>query len=1100
MNTSWLSNGGMRLAAAVVFGCMLPGSAPAQTYPLLYRPVTAEYSTTLDRIVLIAANPNQLHIYDPTTQNDVAVNLLKPPLSLSISLDGTRAAVGHDALISIVNLLSASVEKTLSVSATVNSVVMGSDWVYILSYNSGTTAVQISTGAVVPQPAKGNSPRYYGGAQGRMHPSGTAIYTTDDGSSPDILQDVTVSTGPVTNVSDGPYWGEYPVCGGVWFSPDGSRVYTGCGTAFQALPQNPVNPGNVAMNDDGVYWTTLSGAPQVRSLSESAAAGRVAVVPASLLDSSPPVIVSDSQVLLYDSIYLDPAGVFQLPGFAAGNYLYPAHGQQVFYNSTGTALYVVMQADSSSGLLNDFAIQVYPLTGLAACAPAFSSPSVTAAATGTIGTVSITAPASCIYQASSTANWIQAVSGAYGSGNGVLTYIIRPNQGATARTGTIMLGSQSFTITQFAPSSAGLLTELSFSVVGADYSKTLDRAILLVASPKELHVYDPVAGADQIVNLPKVPLCLSVSPDGKSVAVGYDGWVSVVDLTAAAITKTYRAFTDVHSIALGGTGYIYAYPLLDNSYLFNIATATGNMTAVTNLSGGRYPRVSFDDSVYYTEAAEWDISQGLARQTTGYLQSGICAPFWLTEGWRMITSCGKAYVTIPASAFDLQYLGSFSAAPSIRWADESVRLYATLVIPGTAGSTPQGDTSVQIYGDEWVFAGSFVLPSFNVGSASYPGHGRYVFWDRAEDRFTVVEQADSTAQLTADYGVAVYSLTAPAAGCSFALDTYSASFHAEGGVGYPNVYTGSGCIWQAASTVSWITVVGAAGFGASSVNTLAYFVSTNTSPVARTGSLTIGGQTLTVTQAGATKVGIFRSGFLWLLDQDGNRQFDSPPDRVLAFGGIGGDVPITGDWSGTGTTKIGIYRASNGLFLLDYNGNGTFDGCSIDRCYQYFPSPTAGDVPVTGDWIGSGTTKIGIYRPGTGQWFLNTTSTGIYTSGDDLVTNYGGLAGDVPVTGDWTGSGITKIGIFRAGFLWILNITGSGTFSTADEVFPFGGIAGDVPVVGDWSGTGASSVGVFRLGFFWVLDTNGDHVFTPGVDQAFAFGGIAGDKPVAGDW
>src|SRR5207248_2427013 len=65
------------------------------------------------------------------------------------------------------------------------------------------------------------------------------------------------------------------------------------------------------------------------------------------------------------------------------------------------------------------------------------------------------------------------------------------------------------------------------------------------------------------------------------------------------------------------------------------------------------------------------------------------------------------------------------------------------------------------------------------------------------------------------------------------------------------------------------------------------------------------------------KPGIFRSGFLWLLDVDGNRQFNSPPDGVYAFGGVAGDIPIVGDWNGSGTVKVGIYRPSNGFFLLD---------------------------------------------------------------------------------------------------------------------------------------------------------------------------------------
>jgi hypothetical protein len=239
-------------------------------------------------------------------------------------------------------------------------------------------------------------------------------------------------------------------------------------------------------------------------------------------------------------------------------------------------------------------------------------------------------------------------------------------------------------------------------------------------------------------------------------------------------------------------------------------------------------------------------------------------------------------------------------------------------------------------------------------------------------------------------------------------------------------------------------------------------------------------------------------------------------DLVEAFGGIPGDVPVTGDWSGTGTTKIGIYRPVNGLFLLDYNDNGTFDGCQIDRCYQFLPAPpVAGDIPVAGDWTGTGTAKVGIYRPSTGQWFLDTNGDGVYEPAVDASTYFGGLSSDIPVVGDWTGTGAAKIGIFRAGFLWLLNTSGNGT--SYDTVFPFGGVTGcttplpgiyasepagscDIPVVGDWNASGTTKVGVFRLGFFWVLDTTGTHTFIQGVGQTFPFGGLSGDVPVTGKW
>jgi hypothetical protein len=64
----------------------------------------------------------------------------------------------------------------------------------------------------------------------------------------------------------------------------------------------------------------------------------------------------------------------------------------------------------------------------------------------------------------------------------------------------------------------------------------------------------------------------------------------------------------------------------------------------------------------------------------------------------------------------------------------------------------------------------------------------------------------------------------------------------------------------------------------------------------------------------------------------------------------------------------------------------------------------------------------------------------------------------------------------------------------------FGGVAGDVPVTGDWDGNGVTDIGVYRNGN-WYLDMNGNRAWNPGVDLITAkFGGVAGDIPVTGNW
>ena len=80
------------------------------------------------------------------------------------------------------------------------------------------------------------------------------------------------------------------------------------------------------------------------------------------------------------------------------------------------------------------------------------------------------------------------------------------------------------------------------------------------------------------------------------------------------------------------------------------------------------------------------------------------------------------------------------------------------------------------------------------------------------------------------------------------LSTSSQTANAEGLAGNISVTTTPGCTWTATSNASWITVTsGSSGNGNGSV---VYSVVANTGTSSRTGTLTIAGQTFTVTQSG----------------------------------------------------------------------------------------------------------------------------------------------------------------------------------------------------------------------------------------------------------
>ena len=67
-------------------------------------------------------------------------------------------------------------------------------------------------------------------------------------------------------------------------------------------------------------------------------------------------------------------------------------------------------------------------------------------------------------------------------------------------------------------------------------------------------------------------------------------------------------------------------------------------------------------------------------------------------------------------------------------------------------------------------------------------------------------------------------------------------------------------------------------------------------------------------------------------------------DRAMTLGQAG-DVPVVGDWNGSGTAKAGVFRA--GPWVFDYNGNFQWDGTTIDRTMML---GQANDVPASAKW------------------------------------------------------------------------------------------------------------------------------------------------------
>ncbi len=164
----------------------------------------------------------------------------------------------------------------------------------------------------------------------------------------------------------------------------------------------------------------------------------------------------------------------------------------------------------------------------------------------------------------------------------------------------------------------------------------------------------------------------------------------------------------------------------------------------------------------------------------------------------------------------------------------------------------------------------------------------------------------------------------PSGGCSYALSPASAEVTRVGTLSWVTVTTPQSCTWTATSNSAWIRILSStSGTGS---DTLTFQYQPNHEQASRTGTLTIGGETFTLTQEG----------------QSSKRPVILKAVNGASFsGGIGQDSWVTITGAGLASTT----RIWNGA--TDFNGNRLptqLDGVSATingkPAYIYYISPT----------------------------------------------------------------------------------------------------------------------------------------------------------------
>ncbi len=332
-----------------------PGVTPltvASRVALPHNIIDAEFSKALNKIVMVGSYPaSALYVYDVATGAEQQQSLNKLPTAVSVSPDGLTAAVGHDALITVVDLATvgqpgAPAPILLNVSADVFDLVLdgrGSvhafprvdQWVQPHSIDIATNTEQLGS-----YPLRA-------GSHARLHPSADFIYTADNGLSPSDIQKWDITSGVATLLYDSPYHGDYGMCGDLWFNESGTTIYTPCGNTFRS---------NTVQAQDMIYSGALQLSPsgptapygwRIRFLSQSAAQTEIALIEDELYQCEivPSAGPCYEHLAFYESDFLNRLAVYALGPVTVNDLAYSQHGLFVFYDAVGTNKYLLSRLD-----------------------------------------------------------------------------------------------------------------------------------------------------------------------------------------------------------------------------------------------------------------------------------------------------------------------------------------------------------------------------------------------------------------------------------------------------------------------------------------------------------------------------------------------------------------------------------------------------------------------------------------------------------------------------------------------------------------------------------------------------------------------------------
>jgi hypothetical protein len=309
----------------------VPTTAAQPATSLTHDVIDAAMSKPLNAIVMASAQPsNALYVYDLATGSEKSIALDKAPSSIALSPDGRKVAIGHDAMISYVDLTAIATAtpavREVAVPTNVWDLVLDAND-FVQAFPSADQWVNVYTVDMTAGTSAPTVAQIYEKTRARLHPAGDRMYVLDTRLSPENINRYSITNGMPTRTGQAPYWGDWSMCGNLWFTEAGDRIYTACGNTFtsDADPtKDMLYAGHIPVTEIGSYT------PNIVWLDDSRTAGEAAYLDAGHCGSTGGVDC-DTLLRISDNVYDSLRAAWWLPPVVVDGDYRVQHGLYVFH-------------------------------------------------------------------------------------------------------------------------------------------------------------------------------------------------------------------------------------------------------------------------------------------------------------------------------------------------------------------------------------------------------------------------------------------------------------------------------------------------------------------------------------------------------------------------------------------------------------------------------------------------------------------------------------------------------------------------------------------------------------------------------------------------